>query len=287
LIAGFDAQNAEGDHMRVWVDGRLLDRPGQPALSALDHGVTVGDGVFETVKIVEDRPFALSRHLARLCASADGLGLPAPEGDLIRDAIGEVLRGLHLPLGRLRLTWTAGIAPLGSGRGVGPGTLAVIVDEMSPPDSSTAIATVPWVRNDRSAIAGLKTTSYAENVVALAYAQERGGTEAVFANTHGQLCEGTGSNIFIVLDGALLTPPLAAGCLAGISRALVLQWCDASEEDLQMNILERADEILLTSTTRDVQPVRRCDSRDFDAPGPVTKAVIETWQRNEAADFDP
>jgi branched-chain amino acid aminotransferase len=273
--------------MRVWVDGRVLDNPGQPALSALDHGVTVGDGVFETVKIIDDRPFALSRHVARLCASAAGLGLPTPDDGLIRDAIGVVMRGMHLPLGRLRLTWTGGIAALGSGRGDGPGTLTVIADEMSPAEPSTAIATVPWVRNDRGAVAGLKTTSYAENVVALAYARDRGATEAVFANTKGHLCEGTGSNIFVVIDDALLTPPLASGCLAGVSRALVLHWCDALEQALSMDVLQRADEIFLTSTTRDIQPVHLCDSRQLDAPGPVTKAAIDVWRRKEAADIDP
>jgi branched-chain amino acid aminotransferase len=273
--------------MRVWVDGRVLDDPGQPALSALDHGVTVGDGVFETVKIIAGGPFALSRHLTRLCASAAGLGLPAPDDAIIRDAIEQVLRGMHLPLGRLRLTWTGGIAPLGSGRGDGSGTLTVIADEMSPAEPSTTIATVPWVRNERGAIVGLKTTSYAENVVALAYARERGATEAVFANSMGQLCEGTGSNIFVVIDDVLLTPPLVSGCLAGVSRALVLQWCDALEKELSMDVLRRADEIFLTSTTRDVQPVHRCDSRELDAPGPITKAAIDVWRRNEAADMDP
>ncbi len=82
--------------------------------------------------------------------------------------------------------------------------------------------TVPWVRNERSAVAGLKTTSYAENVRALAYAKERGGSEAIFANTVGDLCEGTGSNIFCVYDGELVTPTLESGALAGVTRTLVL-----------------------------------------------------------------
>jgi branched-chain amino acid aminotransferase len=158
---------------------------------------------------------------------------------------------------------------------------------MSAPDATTAVATVPWVRNDRSAVTGLKTISYAENVVALAYARKRGGSEAVFANTRGELCEGTGSNIFVVTDGELVTPPLESGCLAGISRALVLEWCDAREATLPMDVLEGAEEIFLASTTRDIQPVHRCDSREFDAPGPVTKSAIDVWRLNEAKDIDP
>jgi branched-chain amino acid aminotransferase len=273
--------------VRIWVNGRLLDHPEEPVLSALDHGVTVGDGVFETVKIVDDRPFALTRHLARLHASAAGLGLPAPDDALVRRAIQDVMGGQRLPLGRLRLTWTGGPAPLGSGRGGGPCTLTVVADAMSAPDTTTAVATVPWVRNDRSAVAGLKTISYAENVVALAYARERGASEAVFANTRGELCEGTGSNIFVVTDGELLTPSLESGCLAGISRALVLEWCDAREATLSMDVLERAGEIFLASTTRDIQPVYRCDTRELDAPGPITKSAIEVWRLNEAVDIDP
>ena len=91
---------------------------------------------------------------------------------------------------------------------------------------------VPWPRNELGALSGLKTTSYAENVRALAYAAERGGSEAIFANTAANLCEGTGTNIFVVAGGRLITPPLSAGCLAGVTRALVLEWVGAAEEDM-------------------------------------------------------
>src|SRR5690606_36162816 len=103
-------------------------------------------------------------------------------------------------------------------------TLLVAVAEMPERPETTAVVTVPWTRNERGALTGLKTTSYAENVRALAYAAERGCSEAIFGNTVGDLCEGTGSNIFVVVDGRLLTPPLSSGCLAGITRALVLEW---------------------------------------------------------------
>jgi branched-chain amino acid aminotransferase len=82
-------------------------------------------------------------------------------------------------------------------------------------EPSTKVSVVPWTRNEYSAVAGLKTTSYAENVVALSYAHDRGASEAIFANSQGALCEGTGSNIFLALDGQLITPTLASGCLAG------------------------------------------------------------------------
>ena len=99
------------------------------------------------------------------------------------------------------------------------------------------VVVVPWTRNERAATAGLKTTSYADNVVALAHAKARGATEALLMNTAGLLCEGTGSNVFVVLDGELVTPPLSSGCLAGVTRALVIEWTGAVERDVSPSAL--------------------------------------------------
>ncbi len=272
--------------MRAWVNGRLLDDPKQPAITVTDHGFTVGDGVFEAAKVVDGRPFALTRHLVRLRDSARGLGLPEPDEELLREGIAAVLGAEHLPLGRLRITYTAGESPLGSGRGEVTPTVVVVAAPMAPTADVTAIATVPWPRNERGAIAGLKTTSYAENVVALAHAAQRGAGEAMFPNTVGNLCEGTGSNVFYVVDGELRTPTLASGCLAGITRGLVVEWCGVREVDEPIEVLETAQEIFLASTTRDVQPVVRCDDREL-VPGPVTRAAAATWAEHEAADVDP
>ena len=269
------------------MNGQILDDPEAPAVTVQDHGLTVGDGVFEAVKVVDGRPFALTRHLRRLARSAAGLGLPDPDQHEVRRAVDVVLHGQDLPLGRVRITFTGGVAPLGSGRGDNPPTLVVVAAPMSPAPLSTAVVTVPWPRNERGALAGLKTTSYAENVVALAHAHRHGATEAVFANLAGQLCEGTGSNVFYVVDGELRTPTLAAGCLAGISRELLLEWHGAREVDEPLEVLERAEEIFLVSTTRDVQPVHRWNDRDLDVPGPVTAACQKVWAEREAADVDP
>ena len=273
--------------MHAWVNGRLLDDPQSPALSVGDHCVTVGDGVFEAVKVVDGRPFALTRHLERMARSAAGLGLPALPADDVRLGIAAVLEGADLSLGKLRITYTGGPAPLGSGRGDGPPTLVVVADTLNPPEPVTAVATVPWPRNERGALAGLKTTSYAENVVALAHAAERGATEAVFANLVGHLCEGTGSNVFYVVDGELRTPTLASGCLAGISRALLLEWYGGREVDEPLEVCAAADEIFLVSTTRDVQAVTRWDARELAAPGPVTAECRKVWEERAAQDVDP
>jgi branched-chain amino acid aminotransferase len=273
--------------MRVWVDGRLLEDPTEPALRVDDHGVTVGDGVFEAVKVVEGRPFALSRHLARLARSAVGLGLPSPDEDAVRRGVDAVLAGLDLPLARLRVTYTGGPAPLGSGRGSSPPTLVVVAGPLAPAAATTSVVTVPWPRNERGALAGLKTTSYAENVVALAYAHERGATEGVFANLAGRLCEGTGSNVCYAVDGEVRTPSLASGCLAGISRELLLEWYGVREVDEPVEVLAAADEVFLVSTTRDVQPVARCDGRELDAPGPLTRECMRAWAAGAAVSDNP
>lgn len=273
--------------MRVWCNGAVLEDPTAAAIRVDDHGLTVGDGVFEAVKVVDGRPFALTRHLDRLTSSAAGLGLPRPDVEEIRAAVSEVCIGQDLSLGRLRITWTAGPAPLGSGRGGGPPTLVVVAAPMAAASPTTSVVRVPWVRNERSPVAGLKTTSYAENVVALAYAAERGASEALFANTVGDLCEGTGSNVCYVVDGEVRTPTLASGCLAGVTRALVLEWCGVREIDEPFSVLDRAEEIFLVSTTRDVQPVGRLDDRDLPAPGPLTLQAMKTWTAREAEGIDP
>lgn len=273
--------------MRVWFNGSLLDDPQDSVIRVDDHGITVGDGVFETLKVVDGQPFALTRHLQRLRASAAGLGLPEPDPEEVRRGVTAVLDGMPLALGRLRITLTAGPAPLGSGRGDGPASLIVVADAMEPAPESTAIRRVPWVRNERGALAGLKTTSYGENVVALARARESGASEAIFANTVGNLCEGTGSNIGYVIGGEARTPSLASGCLAGVTRALLLEWCDVVEVDEPIGVLDEAEEVFLVSTTRDVQPVHRLDDRDLGAPGPVTTKLRETWAARAAESIDP
>ena len=267
--------------MRVWVNGHLLDDPEALAVPVSDHGFTVGDVVFESIKVVDDRPFALSRHLQRLTRSADGLGLPAVDDEHVREGVKAVLDGGSLPLGRIRITYTGGPSPLGSGRGTNPPTLVVVAGPMQSWPATAAVATVPWPRNERGALAGLKTTSYAENVVALADAKRRGASEAIFANLAGHLCEGTGSNVFYVVDGELRTPTLASGCLAGVTRALVLEWFGGKEVDEPIEVVAAADEMFLASTTRDVQAVSRWDDRELPAPGPVTAEALATWRRRE------
>jgi branched-chain amino acid aminotransferase len=272
--------------MTLWVNGSLTD-PGLPALRADDHGLTVGDGVFETMKVVGGQPFAMRRHLRRLETSAAGLGMQV-DLEAVRAAIAEVLAAESIDRARLRVTVTGGPGPFGTDRGAADPTLIVATSPLTDWPATADVAVVPWTRNERAATAGLKTTSYADNVIALRYAHERGAAEAILANTVGELCEGTGSNIFVGIDGELVTPPLESGCLAGITRELVIEWLgDVVERPLSVTALAEADEAFLASSTRDVQPIRAVDGRLLPAaPGVLTHKAMTAWSQR-SAEVDP
>lgn len=272
--------------MWSWVDGRLSPLS-QSVIRVNDHGFTVGDGVFETIKTVHGTPVALTRHIERLNASAAGLGLPAVDDTRVRQAVTEVLSAETFELGVLRVTYTSGPGPLGSDRGDAGCTLAAVSMPGKPWPPTARLVTSPWPRNERSALVGLKTTSYAENAVCLADAKARGAGEAILANLAGNLCEGTGSNIFVVVDGQVLTPKLSDGCLAGITRALVVKWFDVVEATLPMSVLQTADEVFITSSTRDVSPVAHIDGRDVPAPGPITQRIAREFRERITAEPDP
>lgn len=266
--------------MQVWVNGALLADPTQPIVSAFDHGLTVGDGVFEAIKILQGQAFALTPHLDRLDRSLAGLGLPPVDRGQLEDGVSAVLGAEFIPHGRIRITVTGGPSPLGSGRGGHTPTVIVAASAAPVSAEQTSVITVLWPRNECGATAGLKTTSYAENVIALAEAQRHGATEAIFATTGGMLCEGTGSNVFYVVDGDLRTPSLASGCLAGVTRALVLEWFGGREVDEPIEVAQNADEVFLVSTLRDVQAVTRWGDRRIPE-GPVTRAARNRWRERE------
>lgn len=269
----------------VWLNGRLVD-DADAVIAYNDHGLTVGDGVFETVKAYGGVPFALGRHLDRLAASARGLGLEVPSG--LRDAVAAVCEANAIGDAAVRITVTGGPGPLGSGRGGSGPTVIVATAALPAWPESVEVATVPWPRNERGATAGLKVTSYAENVVALARARAAGASEAIFANTIGNLCEGTGTNVFVSVGGRMVTPPLSAGCLAGVTRALLLELGVAEEADVPLAALAEAGEAFLSSTTREVQPIHAVDGRLLaTCPGPLTTAAAAAFHALRQSTPDP
>lgn len=273
----------------VWLNGELID-PGEAVVSVFDHGFTVGDGVFETLKTIGGRPFAVRRHLERLRRSAELLGIDVPlPHHALREVVAEVVAAAGLPEARVRITVTGGDGVAGTRRSGGQPTLVVTAGPLAPQPAEATAVTVPWPRNDRSAITGAKVTSYAENVVAMAEARKVDADEAIMPNTRGDLCEGTGTNVFVVLDGALRTPPLMSGCLAGVTRALVLDVVpEADEDNVPMYRLADASEVLLTSTTRDVQPLRMLDGRPLPgADGPWAERAMSALADLQSRDLDP
>jgi branched-chain amino acid aminotransferase len=279
----------------IWTQGRMV-APDDPALSAVDHGITVGDGVFETCAVLDGQAFALTRHLARLERSAAGMGMAPLDLPKVRSGVDAVLAAAP-DAGRLRITVTDGVGPLGSGRSDTPQTVIVAASAAVIVPTGRA-ARSPWTRNENSAVAGLKTTSYAENVVALADAIKKGADESVFANTRGELCEGTGSNVFLELDGELVTPPLSSGCLAGITRELLLEWGaeaglpvrEAKDGELPFSVLDQVAagtaRMLLTGSVRNVQPTVWLDGVDLQI-GELSSAARDLFERNMRERLDP
>lgn len=271
----------------VWIDGSVVDADAA-RVSPFDHGLLTGDGVFETLRAYGGVPFAARRHLERLALSAAAMRLPCPEPGVLRQAMDDVLAANGLASARMRITLTGGPAPLGSERAQVRPTVIVAAGALAPWPAATAVVTVPWPRNERGALAGVKTVSYGENVVALAYARERGAGEAIFANLAGNLCEGTGTNVFLAVGGRLVTPPLTAGCLAGVTRDLLLALVEVAEEDVPLAALAEADEAFLSSSTREVQPISAVDGVALPAvPGPCTARARRLFDDLVRRDLDP
>ena len=283
----------------IWVDGRLHPED-DATVSVFDHGLTVGDGVFETCAVYDGTAFALTRHLRRLKRSALGLGLAAPDEGAVREGVAAVLADAGPEIGRLRITLTGGPGPLGSHRFAPEEQRQSILVLAGPGARSevSRVVRVPWVRNERSSVAGLKTTSYAENVVTVAEAYRRGADEAVLANTVGELCEGTASNVFVEREGELVTPPLSSGCLAGITRELLLEWAaaaglpvrEAAPGELRYEVLDDVADgsahLMMSGSIRNVSPVVSLDGADIDA-GPLSLEAQRLFQARLADDLDP
>ena len=271
----------------VWLNGAIVPESAA-CVSPRDHGLLVGDGVFESVRVTAGQAFAVGRHLTRLGRSASALGLELPPAGELREAVAGVLAATGVIKGRLRITATSGPGGFSSARPPGPATVIVAAEEAPPWSPHVAVITVPWPRNERGATAGIKTISYAENVLALRRAHAAGAGEAIFANTRGELCEGTGTNVFLVLGGRLLTPPLSSGCLAGVTRDLALEITDAAEETVPLSALAEASEAFVTSTTRNVHPISAVDGVPLPAcPGPATTAAQQAFAALMAETLDP
>jgi branched-chain amino acid aminotransferase len=200
-----------------------------------------------------------------------------PDDQRIRDAVAAVLDA-DPDAGKLRITWSSGVGPLGSSRGDGPGTLIVATEAVSTWPVAEAVHLCRWTRNEH--VLGIGRRLEADH--------DRGCSEALFANTADDLCEGTGTNVFLVVDGELVTPPLSSGCLAGVTRELLLEEMAVTERSVAPDEFARSSEAFLTSSTRDVNAIAQVDDLVLpEAPGPVTVAAQAAFADLCARSLDP
>ena len=251
-----------------WVNGTIVPA-GVAAIAPDDHGLTVGDGVFTTIAVRDGVPLAITRHLARLRAGLDAVGILAPDDALILAGVDAAMRAAGDGIGRLRITVTSGPGPVGLGRGQEPTVTVWAGPGVTRP--TCAAVTAPWRLNERGVLAGVKSTSYGERAALVAYAHARQADECLLANTAGDLCEGIGSNVFVERGGEVLTPALDSGCLPGIMRGLILEWGadaglavrEAAPGELRYAVLDEvaagAAVVSLSSATRGLQGLDRLD----------------------------
>jgi branched-chain amino acid aminotransferase len=269
----------------VNVDGRLTSER-DAVVSVFDHGFLFGEGVYEVMRTYHHRPFLFEPHMRRLRASAARIALPIATTDAeIGQRIAATIAAAELSgEAYIRLLVTRGVGEIGYDPALCPApTIVVIVKPHAElPAASYAdgvkIALVSVVRNHPSSVNPIiKSNNLLNNALAIQEAQKTGAAEALMKNHRGELCECAMSNIFLVTNGALRTPPTDAGILAGVTRAFVLDLAakagiPTSEEALRDEDLAAADEVFFTSTTREIVPVSRVDDRVVGdgKPGPVT-----------------
>ena len=278
--------------MKIYIDGKYYSEQ-NAKISVFDHGLLYGDGIFEGIRAYHGRVFKLKEHIDRLFCSAKAilLAVPMPRAEVMR-AVVETCRRNKICDGYIRLLVTRGVG----GLGLNPNkckrpSIIVIADKIQlyPPElyeRGLEIITVATVRNLHSALnPAIKSLNYLNNILAKIEANNGGCEEAIMLNAEGFVAECTGDNIFIVKGDQLLTPPLSAGALYGITRRVVLDlakdvgMCGA-ESNLTRYDLFNADECFLTGTGAELIPVVKIDGRVVGTgkPGPITKAFVEKYR---------
>jgi branched-chain amino acid aminotransferase len=278
--------------MKIFIDGKYLDEQ-NAKISVFDHGLLYGDGVFEGIRAYNGRVFRLKEHIDRLYCSAKAILLPIPLTPAeMTQAVVATCRENNLRDGYIRLVVTRGIGTLGlnPNRCQRPSVI-VIADKIQlyPPEfyeRGMAIVTVPTTRNLHSAVnPAIKSLNYLNNILAKIEANNAGVEEAIMLNAEGYVAECTGDNLFIVKGGHLLTPPLYAGALYGITRGVVMELAaragmKVSETNLTRYDVFNADECFLTGTGAEIIPIVKVDGRVIGTgqPGEATKQLVAQYR---------
>jgi branched-chain amino acid aminotransferase len=243
------------------MDGSLV-AASAATVSLVERGVQSGVGVFETLAVRSGRPVDLPEHLARLARSAGALSIALPAAGALEEGVGAV--AARVPSGH---GWLKVVAFRGSSWAAFGGS--------SPPEEEGApcrALVLPWRRDRRDPLAGIKSTSYAGFIRGLEFAEARGADEGLFTNDRGHLTEGCTSNLFAIRGRALFTPAVSDGILEGITRAKVLQAArglglSVHEGKLRLPRLLGADEAFVSSSTRGVRPLVAVDGRPIGTGG--------------------
>ena len=277
----------------MWLNGKQVD-PLAPHLSALDRGFNRADGLFETMRIYDGHVAFLGRHIARMGNGARALGLDLPcdvEEQLRLGAAGAVKHGWNDAA--IRLTVSRGVGDLGLPPLAGVEPTSVVIATALPPtppgmyDKGISVQIAKGRRNEYSVTSGLKTVAYAEAVIALRAARDAGFDDALFLDIEGHVAEGPISNVLVVKDGALLSPPLSCGILPGITRAVTLEMAtklgiEVRERPVERDELFGADEVFFTSSLRELYPIVRVDDASIGngKPGPVYRKLHDHYRAN-------
>ena len=287
--------------MKIFIDGKYCDER-DAKISVFDHGLLYGDGIFEGIRAYNGRVFRLKEHIDRLFCSARSilLKIPMAHADIMA-AIVETCRRNRIRDGYIRLVVTRGIGTLGlnPNRCKNPSVIIIAGKMQLYPTElyqrGMEIVTVPTVRNLHSALnPAIKSLNYLNNILAKIEANNSGCEEAIMLNAEGFVAECTGDNIFIVKEKRLLTPPLSAGALYGITRGVVMDLAAQSgltvgEPDLTRYDLFNADECFLTGTGAELVPVVKIDGRVVGTgkPGPVTESLVAQYRALTKASGEP
>jgi branched-chain amino acid aminotransferase len=254
--------------MTVWLNGALY-APELARIDPSDRGFTLGDGVFETIRLFGGKPMHLARHLRRLRDGAQVLGIPVLYEDAAIAAAIVAVTSVPGPMEAVaRVTLTRGPAPRGVMPPVSPTPTLLVVPGTPPPAvaSVRAIISGSTRRNEASPLSRIKSLNYLDNVLARQEAARRAADEALLLNTRGALAEASAANLFLLRDGRLVTPPLADGALPGVIRALLIERCGAVEQSIFPDDLFAAGGAFLSSSLGmriisevDGRPIRRND----------------------------
>jgi branched-chain amino acid aminotransferase len=251
--------NASAAGSLASLDGRIM--PAEQALiPATDEGLLRGDGVFEVVRVYDGRPFAFEAHIARLERSAGNLRLPV-DLEAVRAEADRLLAqaGPGSDHDLLRIVLTRG------------GRRLMLTEALAPSPQRIRLRSVTYAPT--RILDGVKSLSYAANMLASRLAREGGFDDALLVTPHGRVLEAPTSSIFWVHEGLVLTPPLADHILASITRALVIEVAEAREQACAIEDLAAAEEVFIASTTREVQPVAAVDEHAFAKDSPVTRRI--------------